>query len=209
MALYPVFLELASRPCLVIGGGPVAARKVYGLLAAEAIVTVVSPALGRDLADRVERNEIHHRARAFRDGDLAGFVLAFVATDDAAVNAAVAEAGRRHRVLVNASDDPSHCDFLLPSVLRRGRLTVAVGTGGASPALARAVRESLEAHVPAEYGALAEAAAEVRLELRERGTPVDADRWRRAFGAELALLVKDAEHTDIKRRLLRRLQETP
>ena len=209
MGLFPVFLELAGRPCLVVGGGSVAARKTHALLAAEAIVTLLSPTLGGELADLVKTKRVEHLARAYRDGDLAGFVLAFVATDDGAVNSAVAAEGRRTRVWVNAADDPAHCDFLLPSVLRRGRLTVAVGTGGASPALARAVRESLEAHVPPGYATLAEVAAEVRQELRERGPSVDADRWRHAFGPDPGLLVRDAEPADIKRQLLRRLQETP
>ncbi|HEY3068451.1 MAG TPA: bifunctional precorrin-2 dehydrogenase/sirohydrochlorin ferrochelatase [Methylomirabilota bacterium] len=207
MGLLPVFLELAGRRCLVVGGGAVAARKVHGLLAAEARVTVISPTLSSDIAGLVAAETVEHHAREYRDGDLAGFTLAFVATDDGAVNAAVAEEGRRTGVWVNAADDPSHCDFVLPSLLRRGRLTVAVGTGGASPALARAVREALEAHVPAEYATLAEVAAEVRHELRGRGVGIDAERWRRAFGADPAGLVKHGARADIKRRLLRRLRE--
>jgi precorrin-2 dehydrogenase / sirohydrochlorin ferrochelatase len=133
---YPLVLDLKGRRCVVVGGGTVAERKVDGLLAAAAEVTVVSP----KLSDKLE-------ARAAR-GDLAGAALAFVATGDTRLAAAIAREGRSQGVWVNAADDPEHCDFFLPSVLRRGPLLVAVATGGGSPALARAVREEIERLLP-------------------------------------------------------------
>ncbi|HXH84952.1 MAG TPA: bifunctional precorrin-2 dehydrogenase/sirohydrochlorin ferrochelatase, partial [Candidatus Tectomicrobia bacterium] len=139
--LYPVCLRLTGRPCVVIGGGAVAERKVDGLLAAGAAVTIVSPLVTPRLARWAADGWIRHVRRAYRVGDLRGHRLAFVATDDGAVTAAVAAEARARGVWVNAADEPAHCDFALPAVLRRGALAVAVGTGGASPALAAVVRD--------------------------------------------------------------------
>jgi siroheme synthase-like protein len=181
MAYYPLFMDLAGRACVVIGGGIIAEGKVLGLLAAAADVTVVSPTLIDALADAARTGRISHHRRCYREGDLAGFVLAFAATGDQDVNAAIAAEGRRARVWVNAVDDPSHCDFIVPALVRRGALTVAISTGGASPALARAVREDLERHLGEEYAALVEVAGDVRRELRDRARRVDAGAWHAAL----------------------------
>jgi siroheme synthase-like protein len=189
MSYYPIFLALEGRSCLVIGGGAVAERKVTGLLAAGATVTVVSPTLTASLETLVRDGRIRHIARAYRPDDLDGHRLAFVATDDGAVNAAVAEDGAAAGVWVNAADDPDHCDFILPSVLRRGRLQVAVATGGASPALSRAVRDQLETYFTTDHATLADVAADVRRDLRARGRAATPAAWQAALGAELRRLV--------------------
>ena len=185
MAAYPLVIDLAGRVCVVVGGGAVAERKVQGLLAAGAVVTVVSPRLCAGLAALAASGDIQHLRRRYQRGDLAGATLAFVATGDRRLTAAVAREGRRIRVWVNAADDPAHCDFILPSVLRRGPLLVAVATGGASPALARAVREEIERLLPADYAVLAETVGRVRRELRARGLRPDAATWSRALAAEI------------------------
>jgi len=205
MGWYPIVLQLEGRRCVVIGGGEVAQRKVEGLLAAAAMVTVVSPSLTAELAALTAARRISHTRRVYRTGDLVGFFLAFVATDAPSVTAAVWREGRRRGVLVNAADDPAHCDFILPSVLRRGDLTVAVATGGATPALARAVREKLETQIGKEYGSLAAVVAQVRRELRARGHRVDAATWRRALDAPLRRLVARGRRAEARRRLLARL----
>jgi precorrin-2 dehydrogenase / sirohydrochlorin ferrochelatase len=181
VALYPLFLDITGRRCVVVGGGPIAEGKVNGLLAASAEVTVISPAVTDGLAEAVRAGRIGHRRRVYRDGDLAGAALAFAATGDVAVNAAVAGEGGRRGVWVNAADDPAHCDFILPSVLRRGALAIAVSTGGASPALARAVREELERHVGDEYATLVDVASEVRGALRTERRSADAATWQKAL----------------------------
>ncbi len=206
MGYYPIVLELAGRPCLVIGGGAVAERKVEGLLAAGATVTVVSPELAPGLAALVAAGRLRHVARAYRAGDLASAQLAFVATDDGVVNEAVAREGRERGVWVNAADDPAHCDFLLPSVLRRGDLVVAVATGGASPALSRAIREELEGYFTEDYAALAEVVAEVRQEMKARGRLPDAEAWRRALDGDLRRLVAEGRRDEAKARLTWRLR---
>jgi siroheme synthase-like protein len=184
-AHYPIFLDLVDRPCLVVGGGPVAEGKVRGLLAAGARVTVVSPTLTPALNALAAEGHLTHQAREYAPGDLVGVALAFAATGDRAVSRAIRSEGRARGVWVNAADDAEHCDFLLPAVLRRGALAVAVSSGGASPALTRAVRDELERYFPADFGAFVEVAAEVRRELRERGAPVTAERWRSALEDEL------------------------
>jgi precorrin-2 dehydrogenase len=185
---YPIYLDLADRPCLVVGGGPVAETKVRGLLAAGARVTVVSPTLTPALATLAAEGHLAHEAREYALGDLAGAALAFAATGDRAVSRAMRSEGQARGVWVNAADDAEHCDFLLPAVLRRGSLAVAVSSGGASPALTRAVRDELERYFPADFGAFVEAVAELRRELRERGAPVTAERWRIALEDELRVL---------------------
>ena len=181
MGFYPLFVELAGRPCVVIGGGRIAEGKAAGLRAAGAVVTVVSPTLTPALATLARARAIAHHARVYEDGDLAGAALACVATGDRAVNAAVAAEGRRRGVWVNAADDPAHCDFILPSVLRRGALAVAVSTGGASPALARVVREELEGHLGEEYATLVDVARAVRRTLRTSHRSPEAGRWSQAL----------------------------
>jgi precorrin-2 dehydrogenase/sirohydrochlorin ferrochelatase len=206
VALYPLSLELGGRPCVVVGGGTVAEGKVKGLLTADAVVTVVSPSLTGTLAEAVRAGRIAHRRRVYQDGDLAGFALAFVATGDVAINAAVAAEGRRRGVWVNAADDPAHCDVILPSVLRRGTLTVAVSTGGASPALARAVREEIERHLGEDYAVLADVASAVRRTLRAERRPADAAAWRDALAdARFRRLVARGDRAGARRRLRARL----
>jgi siroheme synthase-like protein len=191
MGYYPVFLEMKGRPCVVVGGGTVAERKVEGLLAADARVTVISPELTPALATLKEEGRLHHIARPYREGDLEGYEVAVVATDDGAVNAEVARKGRSAsgRIWVNAVDDPPNCDFILPSVIRRGDIVIAVSTGGASPALARRLREELEAFLNEGYAPLAELLQEVRQELRSRRIVVGPEAWQRAIDGRLRALL--------------------
>ena len=185
MSYYPVFLEMKERRCLVIGGGLVAERKVAALVQAGARVTVIAPALSANLAEWSQQQRINAITRSYRAGDLTGYEIAFAATDDPQVNAAVYEEGKSRGAWVNAADDPAHCDFILPSVLRRGALTVAVSTGATSPALARMVREELEGYFGRDYEVVAELAAEVREELRSRGIAPEYEKWRQALSGEL------------------------
>ena len=205
-AYYPVFLDLADRPSLVVGGGPVAEGKVAGLLAAGARVTVVSPTVTAPLAGWAAEGRVTHRARAYRAEDLDGQQVAFVATDDAAVTRAVAADGRARGVWVNAADEPARCDFILPAVIRRGRLVVAVSTGGASPAAARAIREELEGYLTEDHAALVELAAEARDDLRRRRRSPDAARWRRALDGRLRRLIADRRYRQARAQLARSLE---
>jgi siroheme synthase-like protein len=205
MSYFPIYLEMTRRRCLVIGGGAVAERKIANLLEAGAEVTVLSPDVTENIARWSMQNLLQLQARRYHEGDLAGFDLAFVATDDAEVNGAVYREGRSGGVWINAADDPSHCDFILPSVLRRGDLTVAVSSGGNSPALVRTVREELELYFTQEYEALAQLASEARRELHQRGMSVSFETWRRALSGDVRQLLMRGEMARAKDLLLREL----
>lgn len=208
-AWYPVFVDLAGQPCLVVGGGSVAERKVAALLAVGARVTVVAPVVTAAIAAWADEGTIAHVARVYRPGDLVGHRLAFVATDDRQVTDAVADEGREWNIWVNAADDAARSDFILPSIVRRGPLTVAVGTGGASPALARLVREDLETWFGEEYGALVEVAADVRGELARRGRRSSGEAWTRGIDDGVRRLVREGRRVEARDRLLARLEAEP
>jgi precorrin-2 dehydrogenase/sirohydrochlorin ferrochelatase len=201
MAYYPIFLNLAGRRCVVIGGGQVAERKVESLLEARAAVTVVSPRITDRLETLALKNKLERVAREYRPGDLTGYELAFAATDDGAINRAIYDEARERGVWLNAADDPAHCDFILPSILRRGELQVAVATGGASPALARAIREELERYFTEDYAILSEVVAEVRRDLKERGVAASAESWSRALNGGLRRLIRQKDIEGAKRYL--------
>jgi siroheme synthase-like protein len=166
---YPInVIGLEQRHSVVIGGGNVAARKVAGLLEAGARVTVISPALAPELETLAETGRIVFIGRDYRTGDLAGAFLAIAATDEPAVNQAVWQEAEQLGCLVNVVDDAAHSNFIVPAVVRRGEVSVAVSTGGASPALARRLRERLETLVGPEYGELADLLAELRPQLLSR-----------------------------------------
>lgn len=205
VGFYPLFVELTGRRCLVVGGGAVAERRVAALLAAGASVAVVAPALTEGLRGLAAAGRIAYEARRYSAGDIAGHELAFVAADGPGVSEEVLAEGRRAGVWVNAADDPDHCDFILPAVVRRGDLTVAIATGGRSPALTRAIREELEAYFTDDYAALADLVAEVRSELRRSRRSPDGNTWRRALGADLRRLLSEGRRDEAKRRLLEAL----
>jgi len=201
MGFYPILVELARRPCLVVGGGPVAERKVEGLLAAEADVTVVSPTITELLAIHLAAGRIRHLARAYRYGDLRGQALVFTALDDLAATQAIAAEAREHGVWVNAADEKSCCDFILPGIVRRGALIIAVASGATSPAVTRALREHLDSVLGAEWTTLAALAAEARRDLHAVRGPVMGDAWRRALGPAVRALIADGRVDDARGQL--------
>lgn len=207
MRYYPVFLDIAGKPVVIIGGGEVALRKVEGLLDADAQVTVISPVLHPDLEALVTAGRVKHVAREYSPGDLEGCVLAFVGTDDRSVNIEVAREGRQRGVWVNAVDDPANCDFIIPSILRRGDIVVAVSTGAGSPAMARKLREDLEEFLTEDYALMLDLVAEVRRELRDRGVTVEPDVWNAALDADVRRLLREGHVDEARERLLRSLLE--
>jgi siroheme synthase-like protein len=150
VVLYPIFLDLSGRRCVVVGGGEVANRKARKLLQARARVVVISPEIGAELESVAV--EVHRRP--YREGDLEGAYLAFAATDSREANAAVAREAKERGIPVNVADRPSDGDFALPATLRRGGLQVAVSTGGASPTLARKIKDELEGVFGPEWAGL-------------------------------------------------------
>jgi precorrin-2 dehydrogenase / sirohydrochlorin ferrochelatase len=163
VVLYPIFLDLSGRRCVVVGGGGVASRKARKLLQAHARVVVISP----DIAPELESVGVEVHRRPYREGDLEGAYLAFAATNVREVNAAVAREAKDRGIPVNVADKPSEGDFALPSTLRRGRLQVAVSTGGASPTLARRIRGELEEAFGPEWAGIVEEFSRARRNGRE------------------------------------------
>lgn len=162
MKYFPIFLDLNDKPCLVVGGGDVATRKVSLLFRAGARVTVVSPELGESLRGRLASGEIIYQARTFEEADLKGCALVVAATDDEVINRRVSELCRERCLPVNVVDQPELCSFIVPSIIDRTPVQIAVSTGGSSPVLARLLRARLETMIPAAYGRLASLMAEFR-----------------------------------------------
>lgn len=206
MALYPIFVECKGRPVLVIGGGHVGAEKTRGLLAAEADITVVSPDLIPEMQGYKDEGRIRHIARAYAESDLdGGWDFVMCATDDGKVNVEVNAACKRRRLWINAADDPVNCDFILPSVVRKGKITLAASTSGTSPALARRLREELDMYLTDDMPALADLLAEVRQEVRARGIKIENDTWQYAIDGQLRVLLAQRKLGQARARLIQRL----
>ncbi len=171
---YPVFLDLTGVPVLVVGAGPVAARKIAALAAAGALVRVVAPTV----ADAVPVDAVADlRRRPYERSDLDGMRLVLTATGDAAVDAAVAADATAANLWVNAADQPADCSFILPAVARNGPLAVAVSTGGSSPALARRLRDHAGALLGDDVVALAAELAERRAAVQAAGGSTEDVDW--------------------------------
>ncbi len=177
---YPVHLSLAERRVVVKGGGPVAARRVAGLLRCGARVSVIAPQLTPELARLVESAEIEHIARPFRDGDLSGAALALAEPGEASADAAFFAEAERRGIFANVEDDLDHCSFIMPALVRRGDLVVAISTSGRAPALAVRLRERLERELGPEYRAFLELAGRFRAPLL-RAVPEFGERRRRWY----------------------------
>lgn len=148
---YPVFLDLAGKNCVIVGGGRVAERKCSTLIKTGARVTVISPELTGRLKGYKGKGLIKHINRGYRSGDIISAFVVIVATDSAEVNRRVSADAKRLKKLLNVADNPSLCNFIAPAVVRRGLLTIAVSTGGASPAIAKAIRKQLQRHYVPEF----------------------------------------------------------
>ena len=148
MSLFPMFLKLTGRPCLVVGAGAIAESKIESLLQAEARVRVIAPEALPRVQAWAEAGEIEWIEREYRDGDVAGAFLAVTGTATAEVNRAVFAEATALGVLCNAVDDPPFCDFYFPSIVRRGELQIAISTAGESPALAQRLRKEINAALP-------------------------------------------------------------
>src|SRR5574341_1930591 len=148
---YPVYIQLREQPCVVIGGGKIAEGKVDGLLAVQARVTVIAPDLTPHLHSLVEEKQITYISRKYQPGDLTGAFLIICATDQSEINHQVWQEASANHQLVNVVDDTPHCNFIAPSILRKGDLTIAISTSGKAPALAVRLKERLQREIGPEY----------------------------------------------------------
>ena len=195
--VYPVALVVEGRRCLVVGGGTVAARKAAGLRACGADVRVVATSVGPEMAALGLPTE----QRPYRRGEVAGYWLAIAATGDHAVNLSVFEDGEAAGVWVNGADDPAACSFMLPAVARRGPISVAVSTGGQSPALSGWLRSRFEAELGPEYEVLAGLLHQAREDLKAAGHASDEADWRTALDSDMLDLIRAGQIARAKERL--------
>lgn len=169
--MYPVMLSLSGRRVLVVGGGEVALRKVEGLLADEAVLTVVAPEVVEGVEELARRGAVELHRRPYRSGDAHGFALVFAATDDRAVNARVYAEAQDAGIWVNVADDPEYCSFHLPARVQRGAMQLTIASAGGAPFVVRRLRQMLERRFGAEWSEWMEAAARFRHAVRVRGLP--------------------------------------
>jgi uroporphyrin-III C-methyltransferase/precorrin-2 dehydrogenase/sirohydrochlorin ferrochelatase len=205
---YPAFLDLAGKRVVVVGGGLIATRKVTGLLeCGPSPLVVVAPRASETVEVLAAAGRIEWRSRAYEAGDLHGANLAIAASDDRALNAAVARDARERHVPVLAVDDPATCDFIAPAVVKRGDVVVAVSTGGRSPAMARRTRERVERSLPTYWGDLLDVAAQAREQLGPERRCLDGERWQMALDGEVEQLVAEGATEQAVERLLERVSE--
>ena len=209
MKHFPIFVSIQNKPCVVIGGGPVASRKIGNLLDAGAQITVVSPKIIEEIQERVAAKSITYQARVYSESDLDGAFLVFAATDNREVNSSIAALATSREQLVNVADEPEECTFVLPSVLDRSPVLIAVSTGGASPVLARQLRIQLETLIPSACGRLAGITEEYREKVK-RFFPKQIQRkkfWENALNGPVSELVYAGQESSARTRLDEMLEQ--
>lgn len=200
MRYYPLFLDITSRRCCVVGGGQVAERKIDRLLACGAVVEVISRELTPALATLKAQGRIRHLATDYQEALIRGAFLVIGATDDQAVNGRIAADARRLGIVVNIVDDPGLCDFILPSLVSRGDMTIAVSTGGRSPALAKKLRQELEKAYGPEYGTLAEILGKLRRKvIAAGGAAPSPEKFQALVDSDLLKLIRAGRWPEVER----------
>ena len=185
-----MFINVNKRRCVIIGGGNIGQEKVEKLLECDADVLVISPEVNPHVEVLASSQQISWDKREYQQGDLEGAFIAIAATDDNTVNRQIAKEAEDRNVLLNVVDVTHLCTFIAPSVARRGEVTIATSTGGASPALARTFREKLTTSRILEYADLAPILAQARAELVQRGLKVVPDHWQTQITDSLLNLVQ-------------------
>ena len=210
---YPVFLDIRGRRCVVIGGGELGEEKVDRLVDYGADTVVIAPSLTENLSAMTDRGEIAWIDRGYRDGDLEGAFIAIVAdTSDSEVNEAVSAEAMDRNVPLNVNDVTHLCTWIAPAVVRRGEVIVAASTGGASPALARKLREELAGtsrtgsrHRVMEYADLAPLLADARTKLLGNGIRIRPDHWQACLGDDLLDMLHEGRTEEAEAVLMERL----
>ncbi len=202
MEFLPIYYDLRGRHCVVVGGGEVAARKIALLLSAGARISVFDPMPGETLAKLAGEGKVAHRAEPFRPDALHNSVLAIAATDDPDVNRQVYDAAVARNIPVNVVDQPELCTFIMPSIIDRSPVVVAVSTGGASPVLARFIRARLESLIPVGYGRMAKLMASFRDKVKKRIAPSQRRKfWEEVLNEPIAEQVFSGQE-DVARRAI-------
>lgn len=207
MKYYPIFLDIRKRKCLVVGGGAVGMRKALLLEKSQADVTLVSPDINENVIQ--EHPGIRFLKKTYAADDISGMFFVFAATDNAVLNAEIREDARQQDVLCNVADAPDSGDFLLPSVMERGDLSIAVSTGGKSPAMARTIKKELEAHYGCEYEVFLNLMGRVRTWLLEKGHDPQAHKkiFYQLIEKDLPGLIREKDQAGVEIALIQVLGE--
>jgi len=210
-AYYPVYLNLTGKKCVVIGGGPIAEDKVAKLQDAKAQVVLISPTVTPALQAWAQAGDFEWQQREYQHGDLDGAFLGIASTNNREVNQEIFQEAERLAILINAVDDPEQCTFIAPAIVQRGQVTLAISTGGASPALARKLRETLTNDPALEWADLAGVLASARKEVKKKGLTVAPQRWQCCITNELLELAQSGQEEQALSSLVARLTdpETP
>lgn len=197
----PIFMNLKDRPALVVGGGTVAARKAELLLLAGAKVTVIAPRVHGEMQRMIEAGRVQWREQLFGPGIVRDFRIVIAATDNESVNRLVFEECERHAIPVNVADQPELCSFILPSIVERGSITIAVSTGGRSPILARLLKTRLETLIPAGFGVLADLLGRYRNAVKARFAQLDERKqfWEQMLDGSLVTLATSGRIDEAER----------
>ncbi|PIP04941.1 MAG: siroheme synthase [Syntrophobacterales bacterium CG_4_8_14_3_um_filter_49_14] len=201
MKYYPLCLQVTDKKCVVVGGGEVAERKVKRLVECGACVTVVGKMLTPFLRAMTAEGRIAHIAADYDEAYIHGALLVIGATDRDEVNERICREAREKNILVNIVDDPARCDFILPSLLQRGDLLLAISTGGKSPALARKLREELERHYGPEYATLLELLGELRekMVVRSRSSPENKRVFTALVNSDILQYIREKNWSCVKK----------
>lgn len=187
---YPVFLNLTERRCVIIGGGQIAEGKISKLLDSGAKIIVISPDATQGIRGFAERGQIELDLRKYQEGDLQGAFLAIAATNDRVVNQEIFEEAEKQGILLNAVDDMPRCSFIAPSIVEKGPVTVAISTGGASPALARKLREKMEVSSALDWADATSVLSKARQVIKDKQIAVDPQRWQCCMTDELLTMIQ-------------------
>jgi siroheme synthase-like protein len=204
---YPVYLNLAGKRCVILGGGTIAQGKIAALRDAGASITVISPEATTGIQTAVRRGDVVWEQREYRPGDLEGAFIAVAATNVWYVNREIYEEAERRGVLLNVVDDPDLCTFIAPSIVKRDPITLAISTGGASPALARRLREVLAEAPALEWGDLAGVLSQARKRVKERRAVIDPERWQCCLTGDLLAIAQEGRTEEALETLLAQLMD--
>ena len=199
---YPVFLDLTGRSCVIIGGGEVAERKIGTLLECDCRITLISREVTSAIQEWADRGDIIWQSRDYQAGDLKGAFLVIAATDQPHTNQAITREAETERALLNVVDNAPLCTFIAPAIVKRGEVTIAISTGGASPALSRKLREYLERSEIMGYAELAPLLSNARREVKVRGLTVHPNRWQQCINATLVTMVREGREAEALQVLL-------
>ena len=199
---YPAFIDVRDRNCVVIGGGNMGEEKALKLLECGARVDVISPSVTSKVEELDTEGRLDWTRRQYRRGDLERAFIAIAATEDDALNREIAQEAEERNVLLNVVDVTHLCTFIAPSVARRGEVTVATSTGGASPALARTFREKIERSRILEYADLAPLLSDARAQLKRERLKVSPDHWQHCITEELLDMAQSGPTQDAYDKLM-------